>query len=211
MLPYTTTNVSYQRTRHANICNYTEITLKLISSYCRIYSSMDWVIISPCYGLSPARRQAISWANTGLLPIGPLGTYFVVNIRIGILSFLCKKMELRMSLAKISAICVVISDSLSGVAFWIATPPPAPTHTPTLPKWTLNYPSFILNAEYFKTCQRSIKYLRQMEKKTCAENWGMIECLRFVAIRFEKLKHPYVIYVIQWRPFITRFIIVNIL
>ena len=33
-------------------------------------------IIGSDNGLSPGRRQAIVWANTGILLIGPLGTNF---------------------------------------------------------------------------------------------------------------------------------------
>ena len=41
-----------------------------------IYASMNWVITGPDNGLSPVRRQAITWTNAGLLLIGILGTYF---------------------------------------------------------------------------------------------------------------------------------------
>ena len=73
------------------------------SRQCRIYASVNWVNISSCNGLAPVRRQAITWTNTGLLLIGLLGTNFC-GIRIGILSFSFKKMHLRLSSAKMTAI-----------------------------------------------------------------------------------------------------------
>ena len=54
-------------------------------------------------GLSPVRRQAITWTITGLLPTGFLGTNFSEN-RFGILSFSFKKMHLKLSFAKVAAI-----------------------------------------------------------------------------------------------------------
>ena len=43
---------------------------------CRIYASVNWVIIDSGNGLSPGRRQAITWTNAGLLSIGPVRTNF---------------------------------------------------------------------------------------------------------------------------------------
>ena len=37
---------------------------------------MNWVSIGSGNGLSPVRRQAITWTRADLLSIGPLGTYF---------------------------------------------------------------------------------------------------------------------------------------
>ena len=54
-------------------------------------------------GLSPIRRQAITWTNAGLLSIGLLGTSFS-EILIWILSFPFKIMHLKMSSAKMAAI-----------------------------------------------------------------------------------------------------------
>ena len=64
---------------------------------------MNWVFIGSGNGLSPARRQAIAWINTGLLAIGFLETNFS-EIRIGILLFSFKKMHLNMSSAKMASI-----------------------------------------------------------------------------------------------------------
>ena len=50
-------------------------------------------------GLSPGRCQAIIWINAGILFIGPLGTNFS-EIYIEILTFLFKKMHLKVSSAK---------------------------------------------------------------------------------------------------------------
>ena len=56
-------------------------------------------------GLSPDRRQAIIWTNAGLLLIGPLGTNFS-EILIEILTFLFKKMRLKVSSAKRRPFCL---------------------------------------------------------------------------------------------------------
>ena len=49
---------------------------QLISPYCRMYVSVNWVSIGSDNDLSPIRRQAIILTNAGLLSIGPLGTNF---------------------------------------------------------------------------------------------------------------------------------------
>ena len=54
-------------------------------------------------GLSPIRRQAITWTNAHLLPIGPLGTNFN-EIQIKIQNFSFKKVHLKMS-AKWRPLC----------------------------------------------------------------------------------------------------------
>ena len=43
----------------------------------------NWIIIGSGNGLSPVRRQTITWTNAGLLSIGLLGTNFS-EILIGI-------------------------------------------------------------------------------------------------------------------------------
>ena len=73
--------------------------VKLIAPLCRIYVSINWVIIGPGNGLSLVRCQAITWTNAGLLSIGLMGTYFS-EIWIEILSFSFKKMQLKMSSAR---------------------------------------------------------------------------------------------------------------
>ena len=55
----------------------------------------DLTIIGSDNGLSPGRRQAITWTNAGLLLIGPLGTNFS-EILFGIQTFSFKKMHFKM-------------------------------------------------------------------------------------------------------------------
>ena len=62
-------------------------------------------IIGSDNGLSPDRRQAITWTNAKLLLIGPLGTNFG-EILIKILTFLFKKMRLKVSSAKGRPFCL---------------------------------------------------------------------------------------------------------
>ena len=57
------------------------------------------IIIGSDNGLSPDRRQAFIWTNSGLLLIGPLGTNFS-EISIEILTFSFRKMRLKVSSAK---------------------------------------------------------------------------------------------------------------
>ena len=60
-------------------------------------------VIGSDNGLSPGRRQAILWANAGILLIGPFGTNFSeISIKIHICSF--KKMYLKMLSGKSAAI-----------------------------------------------------------------------------------------------------------
>ena len=56
-------------------------------------------------GLSPGRRQAIIWTNSGILLIGPLGTNFT-EILSEIHSLSYKKMHLKMSSAKCRSFCL---------------------------------------------------------------------------------------------------------
>ena len=56
-------------------------------------------------GLSPARRQAITWTNGGILLIRPLGTNFS-EILIEISTFSFKKMRLKISSAKWRPFCL---------------------------------------------------------------------------------------------------------
>ena len=62
-------------------------------------------IIGSDNGLSPGRRQAIIWTNTGILLIGPLGTNFS-EISIKIQSFSFTKMRLKVSSAKWRPFCL---------------------------------------------------------------------------------------------------------
>ena len=56
-------------------------------------------------GLSPGRRQAIIWTNTGILLIVPLGKN-ITEIVIEIQTFLLRKMRLKMSSAKRQPFCL---------------------------------------------------------------------------------------------------------
>ena len=61
-------------------------------------------IIGSDNGLSPGRRQVITWTNDGLLLIGPLGKNFS-EILFGIQMFSFKKMHFKMSSAKWRPFC----------------------------------------------------------------------------------------------------------
>ena len=67
-------------------------------------------IIGSDNGLSPDRRQAITWTNAGLLLIGPLGTNFS-EILIEILTFSFKKRRLKVSSAKRRPFCLGLNVS----------------------------------------------------------------------------------------------------
>ena len=56
-------------------------------------------IIGSDNGLSPGRRQAITWTNVGILLIGPLGTHFS-EMLIEVHTFSFKKFHLKMSSGK---------------------------------------------------------------------------------------------------------------
>ena len=62
-------------------------------------------IIGSDNGLSPVRRQAIIWTNTGISLIGPLGTNFS-GILIEIDTFSSKKLHFKMSLGKRRPFCL---------------------------------------------------------------------------------------------------------
>ena len=71
-------------------------------------------VIGSDNGLSPDQRQAIIWTDTGLLLIGPLGTN-ISEILIGILTFLLKKMHLKVSSAKRQPFCLSLNVLSSAV------------------------------------------------------------------------------------------------
>ena len=52
------------------------VSINAFEAEWRIYWSVNWAITGWDHGLSPVRRQAIIWANTGILSIRPLGTNF---------------------------------------------------------------------------------------------------------------------------------------
>ena len=81
-------------------------------------------IIGSDNGLSPGRRQAITWTNVGILLIGPLGTNFS-EMLIEIHTFSFKKMHLKMSsgnwrpfclgLNVLTKICESVWDNVAGI------------------------------------------------------------------------------------------------
>ena len=66
-------------------------------------------------GLSPGRRQAIIWSNSGILLIGPLGIN-VSEIIIEIHAFSFKKIHLKMSSAKWRPFCLGLNVFRTGDA-----------------------------------------------------------------------------------------------
>ena len=75
----------------------------LISPWYSIYASAIWASFGSANGLSPVRRQAITWTNADLLSIGPLGTNFSeIEFKIQNVSFI--KKHLKISSDKIAAI-----------------------------------------------------------------------------------------------------------
>ena len=69
-------------------------------------------IIGSDNGLSPGRRQAITWTNVGILLIGPLGTNFS-EMLIEIFTFSFKKIHLKMLSGKWRPFCLGL-NVLSG-------------------------------------------------------------------------------------------------
>ena len=68
-------------------------------------------IIGSDNGLSPGRRQAITWTNVGILLIGPLGTNFS-EMLIEIHTFSYKKIHLKMSSGKWRPFCLGLNVCL---------------------------------------------------------------------------------------------------
>ena len=60
---------------------------------------MNWINIASGNGLSPGRRQAITWTNADFKSIGALGTHFS-EIWIKIQNFSITKVHLKMLAAK---------------------------------------------------------------------------------------------------------------
>ena len=81
-------------------------------------------IIGSDNGLSPGRRQAITWTNVGILLIGPLGTNFS-EMLIEIHTFSFKKIHLKMSSGKwrpfclgldvLTKLCESVWDNVAGI------------------------------------------------------------------------------------------------
>ena len=85
---------------YIHYCRCTKLTITPSAAYMHQWTVSSSVIIGN--GLSPIRRQVITWTNAGLLWIGLLGSFS--EIWIGILSFPFQKMHLKMSSAKVAGI-----------------------------------------------------------------------------------------------------------
>ena len=103
------------RNHHLNLTHWGRVTHICVGNL---------TIIGSDNGLSPDRRQAIIWTNTGILLIGPLGTNFS-EILIGIQTFSFKKINLKMSSAKWRPFCLGLN-----VLRWFMQP-----HGVVRPQW----------------------------------------------------------------------------
>ena len=74
-------------------------------------------IIGSDNGLSPGRRQAIIWTNTGILLIWPLGTNFS-EMLIEIHTFSFNKMHVKMLSAKRRPFCLGLNVLTWGSTYW---------------------------------------------------------------------------------------------
>ena len=77
-------------------------------------------IIGSDNGLSPGRRQAITWTYAGILLIGPLGTNFS-EMLIEIHTFSFKKIHLKMSSGKWRPFCLglnVLMDKFNSMCYF---------------------------------------------------------------------------------------------
>ena len=97
------------------------IGLKLIEAEWRICVG-NLTIIGSDNGLSPGRRQAITWTKVGILLIGPLGINFS-EMLIEIQTFSLKKIHLKMSSAKWRPFCLGLNVLSNGLAFSYKTLP----------------------------------------------------------------------------------------
>ena len=79
-------------------------------------------IIGSDNGLSPGRRQAITWTNVGILLIGPLGTNFS-EMLIEIHSFSFKKIYLKMSSGKWWPFCLGLNVLMGLLGRFLADRP----------------------------------------------------------------------------------------
>ena len=101
-------------------------------------------IIGSDNGLSLGRRQAIIWANAGMLLIGPLGTGFR-EMLIGII-FSFTKMRMKMSSAKWRPFCLGL-DVLTHYFRWLNAKEATPqcTEAASLVSFALSHPFVILS------------------------------------------------------------------
>ena len=74
-------------------------------------------IIGSANGLSPGRRQAITWTNVGIVLIGPLGTNFS-EMLIEIHTFSFKKIHFKMSSGKWRPFCLGLNVFIRCLLRW---------------------------------------------------------------------------------------------
>ena len=88
-------------------CTYLKYQMILLTHWGRVTHICigNLTIIGSDNGLSPGRRQAITWTNVGILLIGPLGTNFNEMV-IEIYTFSFKKIHLKMSSGKWQPFCL---------------------------------------------------------------------------------------------------------
>ena len=98
----TNTNITVDQAVHYYIHVVEEVDVKPYNS---IYASAKITIIGSDNDLSPDRRQAIIWTNTGILLIGPLRTN-VSEALIEIHTFSFREMHLKMSYGKWRPFCL---------------------------------------------------------------------------------------------------------
>ena len=97
----------------------------------------ELIIIGSDNGLSPGRRQAIIWANAGILLIGPLGTNFS-EIVIELYRFSFKKIHLKMSSGKWRPSCLGLNVLKHFDGCWFAGKVAHLTLNWTWPKYKKN-------------------------------------------------------------------------
>ena len=133
-----------------NLMSATVQFMKLLTHWGRVTHIYvpDLTIIGSDNGLSPGRRQAITWTNVGILLIGPLGTNFS-EMLIKIHTFSFKKIHLKMLSGKWRPFCLGVNVS----TYWVCAKgftaiamnvvhlcqTDRQTHTPYVPSWGLQY------------------------------------------------------------------------
>ena len=92
-------------------CDTKDITGRLLTHWGRVthICVSEITIIGSDNGLSPGRRQAIIWTDTGILLMGPLRTNFS-EIFIEIHTFWLKQMRLKMSSGKWRPYCLGLNE-----------------------------------------------------------------------------------------------------
>ena len=113
-------------------------------------------IIGSDNGLSPGRRQAIIWANVGILLIGPLGTNFSENL-VEIVPFSFTKMRLRVSPAKCRPFCLGLNVLI---------------HQPVGDVVVIVISKHVLQIEFITICEIVVRWMSQNNNLT---EFGIID------------------------------------